>query len=110
MTGAVPSAAEFIPEKGVLVEDNPDKQTERVNVPSHSWSLSCCDASESSGAGKSYFTGVIAENKAGGQVFRYADVTDMEAHLSKLYGYSSKLQLLADGCGSVSATTNTIIG
>lgn len=98
ITGAVPSKGEFIPQKDVLVDDNPDKVPERVNVPEYSWTMACCDASESGDAGISYFEGVIGQNRAGGIVEKFTDVRQMEKRLSEIYGYGTQITLLVDSC------------
>ena len=94
------------------VDDRPDKPTERVNVPSHSWTMSCCDASDNP-TQSSWWTGLVGENKAGGSVEHFKDVVAMEKRLSELYGFGTAIKLLADGCGGSggkSSTTDSVFG
>lgn len=99
ITGAVPSADHFIPQKDVVIEDIPDRGVERVNVPSHMWSAVCCDASESKDPNaRSSFMGVVGENRAGGDFTRFSDYGLMIDRLSQIYG--SNITLFADNCTS----------
>ncbi|KAF6036871.1 hypothetical protein EB796_004818 [Bugula neritina] len=97
ITGAVPSKDKFIPPDDIIVDDQPDKQTRRVNVPAYMWTLTCCDSS-SANNGTSHFHGIIAENRGEGSIEEFSNVYSMEIRLTELYGSSSNLTLLADGC------------
>ncbi|XP_067937558.1 endonuclease domain-containing 1 protein-like [Watersipora subatra] len=110
IVGAVPSADQRIPFNDTVIHDKPDKATGRVNVPEYSWSMSCCDASDSNGAHQSSWSGVIAQNKAGGTVENFASLVKMERRLQALYGYKGAIKLLADGCGDGSADTDQSFG
>lgn len=97
ISGAVPSVSKFIPQKDLVVDDMPDREAERVNVPSHMWTVACCDKSAVRSGARSFFTGHVAENKAGGQMEVFTDLDRLTTRVSHLYNYT--VQILADGCG-----------
>lgn len=104
IAGAVPSEAIFIPQRDLVVEDQDDRVPERVNVPSYVWRASCCDASDSRDPNaKSFFHGVIGENRAGGSLEEFTDMASLTRRLEGLYNYNTSLTILADACQSSTA-------
>lgn len=98
VTGAVPSLGEFIPQRDLVVDDMPDRVPERVNVPSHMWTMACCDKSRVEG-GKSFFMGHVVENRAGGEMEEFNNVGNLTRRISQLYNYT--VEILADDCSGV---------
>ena len=103
VTGAVPSASEFIPQPDLIIDDRRDKVPERVNVPTHMWTAACCDTSDISDDGaRSFFTGYVAENRAGGRMELFEQVANLTERLSELYNHT--VTILADACQTLPTT------